>query len=162
MTSLLHHLVIDVDGVLTDGKQYVDASGSKMFKAFHTRDIRAIRQFVAMGVAVIVYSADDYPGDKAWCENIGVDYYGNVRDKLAFLEDVPELDPDHTLVIGDDAWDHNAMKWAKWCACPHNAHASVSSLPGVIVTENVNGGQGVVSALLDTILLHGLKAMGYV
>jgi 3-deoxy-D-manno-octulosonate 8-phosphate phosphatase KdsC-like HAD superfamily phosphatase len=157
----LHNLIIDVDGCLTNGKQYVDHSGEKLFKAFHSRDIRAIREFVSYGVYVLIYSADDFLGDRKWAERVGADYAGDIRDKASYLEE-REFDPDHTMVVGDDAWDVEAMKWAKWSVCPYDADASVTQhVPGVNILNQTCGGQGVVAALLWRIINDGLQEMEY-
>ena len=151
----LKTLVLDLDGCLAGRKQYIDRTGEKMLKMFCSFDIRAIREFLAMGVRVIVWSADDWPGGKIWVERNGCEFV-YARDKAAKALELG-LDRNTTLVVGDDVWDVAAMKWARWSAAPHDAHASVWSVPGVIDLQYTNGGDGVVSALLDHLFSEGLS-----
>ena len=148
-------LITDLDGVLTDGKQYISHDGSKLFKSFHSKDIRAIKGFLAMGVRVIVWSADDWPGAIKWCERVGAEFV-EARDKLEVLHTL-DVDPASTLIVGDDAWDVEAMKAAQWAACPHDADVSVhQGVPQVIDLMYTNGGQGVLAALFWELNENGL------
>jgi 3-deoxy-D-manno-octulosonate 8-phosphate phosphatase KdsC-like HAD superfamily phosphatase len=158
MPNKLKHLIIDVDGVLSAGKQYIDCRGDKLFKAFHTRDIRAIREFVQFGVEVYVMSADDWPGTPLWVEARGAEFICT-RDKVETAEKLG-LDPKKTLAVGDDAWDVPIMRWANWAACPADADPCVErKVPCVMIMHDVNGGDGVIARLLteliDTGLPHG-------
>ena len=63
-------LLLDVDGVLTDGKVYVAHDGER-FKAFNSRDNRAIAEFIARGWEVHLVSASKWPGLKQFSENTG-------------------------------------------------------------------------------------------
>jgi 3-deoxy-D-manno-octulosonate 8-phosphate phosphatase KdsC-like HAD superfamily phosphatase len=149
-------LITDLDGCLTDGKQYVDRKGDKMFKSFHSKDIRAIKAFLAQGVRVIVWSADDWEGGVRWCERVGAEFV-EARDKLATLLALELVDPETTLIVGDDSWDIAAMKRAGWAACPHDADTSVhQGVPDVIDLMYVNGGQGVLAALYWELAENGL------
>lgn len=139
-------LVLDLDGVLTDGKQYIDHTGEKLFKAFHTRDIRAIRELVADGVEVHVLSADDWEGGRQWSQRVGAGF-GVCRDKLEFLQSMPYPTSEFGI-IGDDAWDMSAMRWVAGnggvAACPFDADASVKELPGILLL-GTRSGEGVVA-----------------
>jgi len=152
---MIKAIVIDCDGVLTDGKMYIDHTGDKMFKAFNSRDIRAIRELVGQGIDVVVMTADDWPGTIAWCSRVGCRFVCTRDKHAACIEQ--GFEPEHTLVVGDDAWDVKAMAWARLRACPRDAHHSVFRLFGVIRLEAV-GGDGVIAALVDH--LYGRGGLG--
>jgi len=159
MPNKLKTLIIDVDGVLSAGKQYIDRNGEKLFKAFHTRDIRAIREFVQMGVEVYVMSADDWPGTPAWVEARGAEFICT-RNKVETAEQLG-IDPLHTMAVGDDAWDVPIMRWANWAACPADADLCIErQVPCVMVITDVNGGDGVIARLLAELLEGGLPHGG--
>lgn len=151
--KVIRHVVLDCDGVLSSGKQYVDQTGCKLFKDFHSRDIRAIRELLSYGVEVIVMTADDWPGTLAWCERVGARLVCT-RDKLDAVV-VEHLDPSVTVVVGDDAWDVQAMEWATYKACPRDADLSVTSIRHVMVLGACGGG-GVVAELVRELRARGL------
>jgi 3-deoxy-D-manno-octulosonate 8-phosphate phosphatase (KDO 8-P phosphatase) len=142
-------VLIDCDGVLTDGKLYMSADGSKMFKAFHTRDVRAIREFVARGFEVIIITADDWPGVQHFAAKVGAE--------LCVMREKSPLSPvfaGQYIAIGDDAWDAPMLKGAAMAFAPRGAHVSLTTLPGVTVVD-CGSGEGVVSAVLDLLLATG-------
>lgn len=134
MTTIL----IDCDGVLTDGSLTIDHRGRKMFKRFHTRDVRAIRELVCNGFEVVIVSADDWQGIFHFADKVGADVH-ICRDKSC----VPFSD---YIAIGDDAWDVEMLKNAKKAYCPMDADASVQRIPGIEVLP-VRGGKGVIAEL---------------
>lgn len=142
-------MVVDCDGVLTDGKLYMAASGEKLFKAFHSRDIRAIRELVARGVRVIIVSADDWEGGPIFAKRVGAEFF-HVRNKRDVVQTL-----DITFAIGDDAWDVPLLKAARHGFVPANAHCSVRNLPNVH-TLPLMAGEGLVAAALDFLLLEQL------
>lgn len=150
--SDLRLVVVDVDGCLTDGKQYVDVTGDKLFKAFHSRDIRSIRELVSKGVRVIAISADDWLGGVEWCRKAGAEYVC-ARDKL---ETVLALgySPDEVAVVGDDVWDLVLMRWAGVCFFPSNSDKAVMEWAqgvrrkGTIAAMVGPGGSGIMTEVV--------------
>lgn len=138
-------IVIDLDGVLTDGKQYITGDGKKLFKAFHSRDVAAIRELIFNGYRVVICTADSDPSGKHFASKVGAEYL-NLRDKSK----LPFKD---FICVGDSAWDIPMMQQAKSFYCPSDADISVMCLPGVRVLAT-KGGQGVLSELARIILKH--------
>lgn len=131
-------IYIDCDGVLTDGTLTIDHRGEKLFKRFHTRDVRAIRELVALGHEVTLVTADDWEGLPHFATKVGAD--------VKILRDKGNL-PQPYIAVGDDAWDVPMLKRAKCAFCPLDADPSVLATEGVMVL-NVKGGQGVVAGLV--------------
>jgi 3-deoxy-D-manno-octulosonate 8-phosphate phosphatase KdsC-like HAD superfamily phosphatase len=136
MTS--RQIYVDCDGVLTDGMLTIDHKGEKLFKRFHTRDVRAIRELVVRGYEVTLVSVDDWGGLACFAEKVGAEVMV-ARDKGAL--------PQPYVAIGDDAWDVPMLSRAEAAFCPLDADRSVLDLPGIVVL-NAKGGTGVVAALL--------------
>lgn len=149
---MIKTLILDLDGVLTDGKQYIASDGSKLFKAFHSRDIRAIRELVAAGIEVIVLSADDWQGGIYWCSQVGINHFV-VRNKLEWLNEQRYFQRD-VAIIGDDSWDIPLLNSTQYAFAPSDASPSVFENCPHVKRLNVAGGQGVVAefvrVLLDT------------
>jgi 3-deoxy-D-manno-octulosonate 8-phosphate phosphatase KdsC-like HAD superfamily phosphatase len=136
-------ILIDCDGVLTDGRLTIDHRGRKQFKQFHTRDVRAIRELIYNGYEVVIISADDWEGINHFANKVGADVH-ICRNK----ECVPF---ENYFAVGDDAWDVGMLKNAIQAYCPLDADISVSSIPGIKQLP-VMGGQGVIAAMIREIL----------
>jgi len=135
-------IFIDCDGVLTDGRLNISQCGGKLFKAFHTRDIRAIRELVFNGYEVTIVSSDDWPGGQHFAEKVGADFR-YMRDK--------NLNEEEYIAIGDDAWDVPMLKKATIGFCPSDSDKSVKKLKNVITLET-EGGRGVMAEVCRRLL----------
>ena len=141
MTSTL---LIDCDGVLTDGRLHIDHTGEKMFKAFHTRDVRAIRELIYNGFEVVIITADDWPGIFHFAKKVGA-VVEIVRDKGKITH--PEY-----IAIGDDAWDIPMLRRAKKAFAPCNADQAVFNQVPSVITLATRGGEGVIADMLRHLL----------
>ncbi len=139
----IRNILIDCDGVLTDGKLYIDHDGRKSFKAFHTRDVRAIRELVSLGFAVHIITADDWPGSFHFAEKTGAEVIVSRDKKL----DASKYSP--YIAIGDDAWDVGMLLNARIAFAPGDCDFSVLDLclpPSSYL--KTKAGQGVVAEML--------------
>ena len=136
-------ILIDCDGVLTDGRLTIDHRGRKQFKQFHTRDVRAIRELIYNGYEVVIISADDWEGINHFANKVGADVH-ICRNK----ECVPF---ENYFAIGDDAWDVGMLKNAIQAYCPLDADESVLCIPNIIVLKT-RGGRGVIAELCRSLL----------
>lgn len=136
-------ILIDSDGVLTDGKLTIDHRGEKPFKQFHTRDVRAIRELIYNGYEVVIVSADDWPGIHHFADKVGAD--------VCISRTKGNLPYQNYIAIGDDAWDVQMLRRATIAFCPANADESVKVIPGIIRIET-NGGDGVIAGLARRII----------
>jgi 3-deoxy-D-manno-octulosonate 8-phosphate phosphatase (KDO 8-P phosphatase) len=79
-------LVLDVDGVLTDGRLYFGARGEAL-KTFHAHDGYGIRKLIAAGVAVAVISGRRSAAVSVRCRELGIAHVmQGATDKLAAFE----------------------------------------------------------------------------
>ena len=156
--SLPQIVVIDCDGVLTDGKLTINSTGTKLLKQFHTRDVRAIRELVSTGHEVYIVTADDWEGTKHFADKVGAQYV-YMRDKSK----VPEMLGNRPYIcVGDDAWDIPMITAAKVSYCPANADTLVKTFcHGVLDTK---GGEGVIAELLHVLndMAKGVNPISYV
>jgi len=84
--SAIRLLVLDVDGVLTDGRLYFGPRGETL-KVFHARDGYGMRRLIAAGVEIAVISGRRSAAVSARCRELGVSrVFLGVDDKLAAFE----------------------------------------------------------------------------
>ena len=146
-------LITDVDGVLTDGGIYYDATG-ECLKRFHVRDGLGIRLLEESGVRVAVLSGRDSSTLRKRVADLGVDLHAfGVKDKyaacLSLMEQAGVTRP-QTVCIGDDSIDLPAF-----AAC--GLSYAVADAPDYVkdkasATLKLAGGQGALRELADQIL----------
>jgi 3-deoxy-D-manno-octulosonate 8-phosphate phosphatase (KDO 8-P phosphatase) len=152
----LKMLILDVDGVLTDGGMYVSEKGDQM-KRYHTQDGLALLELskskkVTLGIissgftehmvqdrAALLGIEHVYVGRepkldilKTWCVNLG---YGL----------------DEVAIIGDDLNDLPVMQAVGLAVCPASAVSKVKSAADIILSRK--GGDACVREFIDNYLL---------
>lgn len=113
-------LILDIDGVLTDGKKYYDKSGLAVYKTFCDKDWTSIKRFRAIGVDVLFLTGDPFNEQIAVKRNIPVivnrkDGYHN--DKGDYVNDISEqfkCGVSEMAYFGDDLFDIGIMKKVKY------------------------------------------------
>lgn len=134
-------IAIDVDGVLTDGTLTIDHKGEKLFKRFHTRDVRAIRELIYNGHEVYLVTADEWDGTRFFADKVGAELIVT-KDKGQIIVDI---------AIGDDVWDIPMLKRAKQAYCPADAASEVLR-QCYVQPLKTKGGQGVIAEMIKTII----------
>jgi 3-deoxy-D-manno-octulosonate 8-phosphate phosphatase (KDO 8-P phosphatase) len=149
----LELLILDVDGVLTDGRLYFGAKGEAL-KVFHVRDGHGIKLLMAAGVQVAAFSGRRSPATAARLRELGVPTVVQAcSDKLAALNKLTErlkIDPLNCACIVDDTPDLPLMSAVGLAAAVADAHPVVLSAAHWIARSP--GGLGAVRELCDAIL----------
>lgn len=149
----VRNLVLDVDGVLTDGRLYFDNRGNEL-KAFYTRDGFGIRALQSQGclVALITGRRSELVARRA--ENLGIEHvYQGRNDKLnAFNELVADtgIDPQQTCYAGDDWIDIPLLERVGLAVTVPEADAVVRQRAHWITSRP--GGHGAVREICDLVL----------
>lgn len=98
-------LVLDVDGVLTDGSIYLDDDGRE-FKRFHVRDGTGLTMWRLMGNNVAIITGRRGMAVQHRANELGIQHVmQGVSNKLAAFQDLLaqlHLKPENAAVIGDD------------------------------------------------------------
>jgi 3-deoxy-D-manno-octulosonate 8-phosphate phosphatase (KDO 8-P phosphatase) len=143
-------LLLDVDGVLTDGRLYYGPEGELM-KAFDVKDghgIVLVRGEVALGVI------SGRPGlSRKRLEELRFEHLVFAqRDKLQGYATLAHLGfaDDEVAYMGDDVNDLGLLAKVGLSACPSDAHPRV--LPMVHLVARAPGGRGAVRELCDLLL----------
>ncbi|OGR43702.1 MAG: hypothetical protein A2X35_08560 [Elusimicrobia bacterium GWA2_61_42] len=162
--------LMDVDGVLTDGKMYyIPGKGKEMveFKAFHSLDGIGLRLLNQFGIATGVITGRESPGTEERAKSLGMGYaYQGFLSKLEPLRQIlagTGLKPENVAYMGDDWTDIPVLKKAGLACAPANALPEVKSAAHLVTAKD--GGMGAVREVCDFILKsqgHWDTVMGYV
>lgn len=146
-------LCLDVDGVLTDGRLYVDESG-RTTRAYHIQDGLAIRWFQRLGGTAVLLTGKRSPGIQARAAELDIPHVIQAsQDKLADLESLlARLDIPLSAVaaIGDDLPDLPVLRRCGYPMAVANAVAEVKAAARY-VTQRA-GGRGAVREALEHLL----------
>jgi 3-deoxy-D-manno-octulosonate 8-phosphate phosphatase (KDO 8-P phosphatase) len=146
-------LILDVDGVLTDGRLYFAARGEAL-KVFHVRDGHGIKLLMAAGVAVAAFSGRRSGAVAARLRELRVPHVAQgCNDKVAALQRLAkrlDVDPLNCACICDDTPDLPLMSAVGMAGAVADAHPVVLSAAHWIA--RANGGQGAVRELCDAML----------
>jgi 3-deoxy-D-manno-octulosonate 8-phosphate phosphatase (KDO 8-P phosphatase) len=146
-------LVLDVDGVLTDGRLYYGARGEAL-KVFHVRDGLGVKLLAAAGVTVAVISGRRSGMTARRCRELGVRHLvQGVEDKLAafnVLRGRLGVSPGVCACVGDDVPDVPLMREVGLSFAVADAHPQARSAADVIT--RLPGGGGAVREVCDYLL----------
>ena len=123
-------LILDVDGVLTDGRLYFSAQGEAL-KVFHVRDGHGIKLLMAAGVAVAAFSGRRSRAVAARMKELRVPHLVQAcSDKVAALQRLTQrldIDPLNCACIVDDTPDLPLMSAVGMAGAVADAHPVVRS-----------------------------------
>ena len=107
-------VVLDIDGVLTDGR--VGYDGERKIKFFNYRDGHWIKLAIRAGLLVGALSGARSPANAQRAGELGFSFlYEGIKDKLAGFETLLaewKLAPEECLYMGDDVMDMPPMRRA--------------------------------------------------
>jgi 3-deoxy-D-manno-octulosonate 8-phosphate phosphatase (KDO 8-P phosphatase) len=148
-----------VDGVLTDGRVYLDGRGREL-KVFDTKDGHGIRKIAAAGVTVVWISGRTSPATASRARELGVKHcFQGIRDKRVRLEAVRRrlrLEPEEIAAIGDDEPDIPMFEASGLSACPADAVPAAKKAADVVLKRP--GGHGAVREFIERILERNAAA----
>lgn len=150
-------LLLDVDGVMTDGGIIYDASGLET-KRFNVKDGHGIKMLQRYGVEVgIITGRTSIVVDNRARElGIGLVYQGSLK-KIESYEDIKRktgLTDNQIAFMGDDVIDVPVLRRVGFSAAPLDCVSDVLSVVDYVAT--LQGGRGAVREVCD----HILKARG--
>ncbi|WP_373795429.1 KdsC family phosphatase [Neisseria dentiae] len=146
-------LIMDVDGVLTDGRIFIRDNGEEI-KSFHTLDGHGLKMLQATGVQTAIITGRDAPSVGVRVRQLGIGhYYKGIHDKrtaYAQLRAEAGVEEHECAFIGDDVVDLPVMvrcglpvavPEAHWFTLQHAAYVTQKS-----------AGNGAVRELCDLIM----------
>jgi len=146
-------LILDVDGVLTDGKLFFDNDGNE-YKSFHARDGHGIKLLRQTGVEVAVISGRKSNSVALRMKSLGIEYvYQGHENKIAAFNEIIEklgIRPEQAAHVGDDVLDLPVMSRVGLAIAVQDANDAVKQRADWC-TE-LAGGCGAVREVCDFIM----------
>ena len=145
--------VLDVDGVLTNGKLILEGSG-EITRTISTRDGYSIRQAIKKGYNVCIITLGNSKMFEKMMNYLGVkDIYSLAENKLEILNSYclsKNITLESVLYMGDDMPDIDCIKSASIGACPKDAVSEIRENSDYI--SHVKGGDGCVRDVIEQVL----------
>ena len=145
--------VLDVDGVLTNGKLILEGSG-EITRTISTRDGYIIRQAAKKGYNVCIITLGNSKMFEKMMNYLGVtDIYSLAENKLEILNSYclsKNITLENVLYMGDDMPDIDCIKSSGIGACPKDAVSEIIENSDYI--SHVNGGDGCVRDVMEQVL----------
>lgn len=146
-------LVMDVDGVLTDGTLYFGENGEYL-KPFNVKDGAGIVYLHRAGITTAVITGRDSKAVKARIDNLQIPhFYSGTHDKPAALEDIISktgLSTEHIAYIGDDLADLAVMNMCGLRFAPPGSCEEILEICDI--TIKTPAGKGAVREAAELIL----------
>jgi 3-deoxy-D-manno-octulosonate 8-phosphate phosphatase (KDO 8-P phosphatase) len=146
-------LVMDVDGVLTDGRMILSERGDEL-KSFHTHDGIGLALAKRAGLRTALVTGESSPIAKARGAKLGVDSVvlgaRRKRESVEALRAEFDVTPDAVAFIGDDLLDIPALQVAGLAVTVADASAMVKAVAHMVT--RARGGHGAVRELVELIL----------
>ena len=148
-------VVVDFDGVLTDGSVVFGQDGYEMVRCSR-RDSLGINMLQENGIKVIVISKEKNPVVKERCKKMGIECWQSVyteHDKLSVLKQYISkkgISPEEICFVGDDVNDIPCIQFAGIGVTVSNGSPKNKKVADYVTTKK--GGDGAVREVCDLIL----------
>ena len=145
--------ILDVDGVLTNGKILVTSKG-KMLREMNTKDGFIIKYALDKGFKIFIISGGTNKGVKERLKDLGIEeiFLGEHTKKDTYDKLIRKynLKKNEIVYMGDDIPDIPVMKKIGVPCCPNDAVPDVKQIS--IYISKKNGGQGCVRDIIEQTL----------
>jgi 3-deoxy-D-manno-octulosonate 8-phosphate phosphatase (KDO 8-P phosphatase) len=148
-------LILDVDGVLTDGRLPYDLEGGER-KTFFVQDGGAVRLWLSFGGTAAVISGRKSPVVEARCKELEIErVVQGVSEKMSAYETIRDeamVTDDAIAYVGDDLLDIAPMQRCGYPIAVANALPAVKRVARHVTRRR--GGEGAVAEAVERILRH--------
>lgn len=145
--------VLDLDGVLTDGRVFLSESGEQL-RSMNIKDGYAMQLAVKKGYHVIVISGGKSPTVLKRFDALGVkDVFLGVSEKLNVLKkhlSDKNINTSEVLFMGDDMPDIELMSYCGLATCPNDAVEEIKAKAHYISPQK--GGDGCVRDVIEKVM----------
>ncbi|MBI4681838.1 MAG: HAD-IIIA family hydrolase [Nitrospirae bacterium] len=146
-------LILDVDGVMTDGSIILDNEGNE-YKRFHVRDGHGIKMIQRAGIKVGLITGRKSKVVEIRAKELGIeDVHQKIfRKSLVFEQMLKKYKckDENVAFMGDDVVDQELLKRAGLTAAPADAEEEAKKLADLVTKRG--GGRGAVREFIDLIL----------
>jgi 3-deoxy-D-manno-octulosonate 8-phosphate phosphatase (KDO 8-P phosphatase) len=149
--------IFDFDGVLSDGKIYVQHDGEQV-RATSVKDGYALQYALRKGYRIAVISGGYAESMKLRYKDFpGMEMFLKTHDKVKMFHEylnLHKLTPEEVLVMGDDIPDYKMMQLAGMKCCPSDAATEIKGIADYV--SPYPGGGGAARDVIERVLrLHG-------
>ena len=156
-------IILDVDGVLTDGAVCVGADG-ELFKSFNVRDGLGITLARQCGIKIAIITGRESKMLAYRARELKIDaFYQNKKNKLPAYRELQaqyNLQPQQFAYVGDDLFDLAVMRNVGFAASVADATDGAKSVACFV--SSCDGGHGAVRQIIEFILKAQGKWQGLV
>ena len=146
-------LILDVDGVMTDGRIVIDSSGVES-KSFHVRDGNGIKLLIRGGIDVAIISGRHSGSVEHCARELGIKFvFQGAKNKMSVYETLIDdmgLKDEEVAFVGDDVVDLPVLRRVGFSASVADASKLVVS--NVDYVTSSRGGRGAVREIVELIL----------
>jgi 3-deoxy-D-manno-octulosonate 8-phosphate phosphatase (KDO 8-P phosphatase) len=146
-------LILDVDGVMTDGSIILDNKGNEL-KRFHVRDGHGIKMLTKAGITVGIITGRKSKVVELRAKELGInEVYQRVFKKSQVYNQLLKkynCTDENVAFMGDDVVDQELLKRAGLSAVPADAEEEAKKWADIVTTKE--GGRGAVREFIDLIL----------
>jgi 3-deoxy-D-manno-octulosonate 8-phosphate phosphatase (KDO 8-P phosphatase) len=157
-------LILDVDGVMTDGSILLDNKGNE-YKRFHVRDGHGLKMIGRAGITIAIITGRKSKVVELRAKELGItEVYQKIFKKSLVYEKLLKkykCKDENVAFMGDDVVDQELLKRAGLSAAPADAEEEAKKLADLVTKRN--GGRGAVREFTDLILrssVHWKKVSG--
>lgn len=147
-------LILDVDGVLTDGSIFISPDGVEHLKVFDSQDGHGLKLLISKGIQVAIITGRNSSMVKMRAQALGIQHvFMGVDDKHQVFSELLNtlgLQEKDCAAMGDDWPDISVLNRVFLSAVPANAHIEVKRIAHYIC--QYQGGRGAVREVCDLIL----------
>ncbi|MCF0116748.1 MAG: HAD hydrolase family protein [Bacilli bacterium] len=151
---MLRYIVINVDGVLTDGSIYISEDGHDS-KRFFERDCYGIRKALEHNFIIVLISRTESNVVEKFAQKLNIQHVlQGVNDKKKAIEDFCRSQSSFLsefAYIGDDVNDIPALRIVNLSACPSDASGEVRGMVKYVCHKE--GGRGCAREFIDHIIM---------
>ena len=155
MLDKIDLLVLDVDGVLTDGRIIYDSRGADI-KAFHVADGQGVKYWLRVGHEAAILSGRSSRTIRIRARDIGIKaVYEDAKDKRPVLEKILKRfgrTPEQVCYVGDDLVDLPVMARVGFAVAVAGAVPEVKRIAHYVTRQP--GGAGAVRETVELILKY--------
>ena len=146
-------LILDVDGVLTDGGLWVDHKGNTI-KRFNVKDGLGIKLLQEIGIKIVFISGGVRGATEKRASQLGIEYYlVEIKNKFEAVEKFQKqfmIPISKTAYVGDDINDLPVLVRCGLSCTPSDGHYKVKEHVDLVLKSK--GGEGVLRELADLVL----------
>lgn len=146
-------LIMDCDGVLTDGRLYFSAAGEEL-KVFHARDGQGIVNWHKAGFRSAIISGRNSPIVEMRAKQLGIEFIlQGIKEKVSAFNEliaIAGFTADETAFVGDDTPDAEVFPFVGLAVAVGDAHDAVKA--AAHHTTKLDGGRGAVREVIDILI----------